>query len=329
MNRCDLQRFGARALLGLAASAYAAPAAAQAEDQAAARALFVEARRLMKEGDFAAACPKFEAAVKLYPGPGVLLNLGDCYEHAHRTASAWAEFAEAESVAARTDRPAEKAEAARRKALLEPALSRMTIKVTTDAPGLTIRRDGHVVDRAAWGAAIPVDPGEHTVTAEVPGAPSWSRTVKADAPGGVVVVEVPASVAAPAPVAAPVESTPSPAPPPAANSSEPIAEPAHANAWPASRIAGAIAAGAGIVAVGVGGVLALSAKANDNSAAQEGWPARHDDSVSAVHQGDVATGVMVGGAVVAAAGVVLYLVAPRAAAHAKLDGRGFVLGGTF
>jgi hypothetical protein len=318
------------------------PAAAQAEDQAAARALFVEARRLMKDGDYAAACPKLEAAAKLYPGPGVLLNLGDCYERAHLTASAWAEFAEAESVASRAGRTAEKGEAARRKALLDPLLSRLMIKVGADAaPGLVIRRDGHIVDRAAWGAAIPVDPGEHTVTAEGPGAPAWSRTVKADAPGGVVVVEVPAKMTAPAPAPPPVEGAPSPpTPSPVAATTTTTREPAtlpvpprkeerRSSSWPATRIAGAIGAGVGLVGLGVGGALAIAAKVNDGAAASEGWPARHNDSVGDARQGDVATGIMIGGAVVAAAGVILYLVAPHAAEHAKVDGRGFVLGGTF
>ncbi len=67
----------------------AAPAHAQAEDRAAARALFDEGRQLMAAERYDAACPKFEAARKLAQSTGVLLNLGECYERLGRTASAW------------------------------------------------------------------------------------------------------------------------------------------------------------------------------------------------------------------------------------------------
>ena len=77
---------------------------AQAEDQAAARALFNEGRELLTAGRYAEACPKFEAARKLYASAGILLNLGDCYERLGRTASAWTEFGEAVSLARRTAR---------------------------------------------------------------------------------------------------------------------------------------------------------------------------------------------------------------------------------
>src|SRR5262245_34879408 len=84
----------------------------QAENQAAARALFEEARKLAKAGDYAAACPKFDAVNRLYPSPGALLNSGDCREHLGLTASAWTQFGEAASEAARAGRP-EAAEEAR------------------------------------------------------------------------------------------------------------------------------------------------------------------------------------------------------------------------
>src|SRR5688572_27022649 len=89
---------------GGAALTVTPPAHAQAENQAAARALFEEARDLAKAGNYSAACPKFEAANRLYASPGALLNLADCYEHLGRTASAWSQFGEAASVAERADR---------------------------------------------------------------------------------------------------------------------------------------------------------------------------------------------------------------------------------
>src|ERR1700723_479579 len=86
-------------------------AAAQAESEAAARELFNEARELAGKGQYAPACPKLEAASKLYRGSGLLITLGDCYEHLGRTASAWTTFGDAASVAAAIGRSDDEAEA--------------------------------------------------------------------------------------------------------------------------------------------------------------------------------------------------------------------------
>src|SRR5262249_40173175 len=103
----------ARLSIALAALAYAGTANAQAENEANARSLFNEAKKLMKGGQYADACPKLEAAARLYSSAGILLNLGDCYEKIGRTASAWAKFNDAQSVAGRTARGTEKEEASR------------------------------------------------------------------------------------------------------------------------------------------------------------------------------------------------------------------------
>jgi tetratricopeptide (TPR) repeat protein len=118
---CFRHRLGAGA--AAFALAVAAPRAfAQAEDQAASRSLFDEGRRLAESGHYDLACPKFEAARKLYTSAGVLLNLGDCYEKVGRTASAWTIFGETAAVADRTMRPAYAVEARQRQAVLEPRL---------------------------------------------------------------------------------------------------------------------------------------------------------------------------------------------------------------
>jgi Tfp pilus assembly protein PilF len=73
--------------------------AQSAGDKATAEALFGDGRRLMAQGNYRDACPKFEASVKLDPGVGAILNLADCYEKNGQTASAWAEFREASAAA--------------------------------------------------------------------------------------------------------------------------------------------------------------------------------------------------------------------------------------
>jgi hypothetical protein len=185
-------RHGLAVATALLVSFAAQPARAQAEDQAAARSLLTEARKLMKDGAYDKACPKLEAASKLYPGSGVLLNLGDCFEHAGRLASAWSVFGEA-GARARTSlgHPEDEVEAKRRQSALERRLQRMTIHVVKDDPTLVVKRDGTVVDRGAWDAPLPVDPGAHTVTAEASGRAPWTTSVTTTQPGQTITIEVP------------------------------------------------------------------------------------------------------------------------------------------
>ena len=71
--------------------AFADPSAA---DRTLANSLFEEGRALGKAGKWSEACLKLEASQKLASGIGTLFNLGDCYEHVGRTASAFAAFVE-------------------------------------------------------------------------------------------------------------------------------------------------------------------------------------------------------------------------------------------
>src|SRR5262249_5193293 len=91
----------------LAAAAVAAalllPAPARAEgENAAAEALFQQAKTLKDQGKWAEACPKFAASYKLETGLGVLMHLPDCEEHTNRIASSWAHWSEAVELAAKT-----------------------------------------------------------------------------------------------------------------------------------------------------------------------------------------------------------------------------------
>src|SRR5262245_20973343 len=93
-RRARLPRFVASlVVLGALASPRAA-AAQSSSDAAAARALFAEGRKLLDEGKFNEACPKFQESLRLKPGIGTRFNLADCWEKSGRTASAWGEFLE-------------------------------------------------------------------------------------------------------------------------------------------------------------------------------------------------------------------------------------------
>lgn len=300
----------ARSYLLVAAVVSCAPSAwAQAEDQAAARTLFDEAKQLMRGGKYEAACPKLEAAAKLYSGSGVLLNLGDCYEHVGRTASAWTMFGEAVAAAARLGRSEDEAEGRRRQAAVEPKLSKVAIRVAAPVPGLVVKRDGKELDRAVWGTAIPLDPGPHAATASAPERQPWSTSFTVSEPGKTITIDVPELAQG---AAASSGQGAALANPPAAERRASDAEPA--SYWTTRRVLGVGLAGAGVIAMGVGGGLGLSAKSQYDDAEGETGAARHDKSLSAVSTGDVATVVVGVGAAVAVVGLVLWITAPSARA---------------
>jgi hypothetical protein len=288
--------------------------AAQAENEAAARVLFVDARRLVQSGQYEQACPKFEAASKLYAGSGVLLNLGDCFEHIGRTASAWTKFGEAASAASRLGRADDEAEAKRRQAALEPRLSRLVLRVTREAPGMVLKRDGTPLPHAAWSTGIPIDPGTHALSAEAAGRTPWSVSVTVKDPGETSVVDVPEL--------SPVQATG------VATHPEPLHE-LSSPYWTGRRVAGVAMVLGGAIAVAVGGALGLGAKSTYERAAQESGTARHDDSVSAVHAGNLATGVIAVGGALATAGAIVWLTAPSSPAVVATDGGQLFVRGKF
>jgi hypothetical protein len=239
-------------LLLSAAMAHAQPS----QDQtAAAEALFREGRDLVEKGRYAEACPKFAASQRLDPGYGTLWNLADCLSQSGRTASAWAAFREAADTAKKAGQADREAKAARRAAALEPRLERMTISVKDPAPGLLIKRGDGLVDSAAWGSALPVDPGKHLIQATAPGKTPFTTEVETQGPGKTVTVEIPPladAPAAPPPAVATratsPDATPAPTPPSSADSAG------------TRRTVAFVAGGVGLAGVVVGSIFGLSAR---------------------------------------------------------------------
>ena len=164
-------------LLGLLVWLLPAVLSAEEADQAAAKALFAEGRKLAAGGDYAQACPKFEDSYRLNPGIGTNFNLADCLEHVGRTASAWARFrdvATATKAAGQFDR---ESVARARAAVLEPTLSRLTVDVQSPVPGQIVYRDGIAVAEFSWGIPVPVDPGDHALEAVASRRKRWSAKV--------------------------------------------------------------------------------------------------------------------------------------------------------
>ncbi len=105
--------------------AAALPAAGEEVHSARADALFQQAQTLLDAGKVEAACSKLEASEAAGNSLETLLHLGDCYERAGRSASAWHAFQEAEAVAhAKKDADREQVAADRESQRLEPKLMR-------------------------------------------------------------------------------------------------------------------------------------------------------------------------------------------------------------
>jgi serine/threonine-protein kinase len=155
----------------------------------------------MSEKRYPPACEKFEGSQQLDPALGTMLRLADCYDRAARSASAWALFREAASLA-RTRGEAERERiATERAAELEKRLSKLEIRVDRKnaPPGLEIQLNAMNVPRASWDTPMPVDPGPQRISASAADKTSWSTTLQI-APGQEVrTVEIPVLAARPRP----------------------------------------------------------------------------------------------------------------------------------
>jgi hypothetical protein len=253
-------------------------------------ALFRAAKQLRDAGLYEDACPKFAETEQLDPGVGVMLYLGDCYQHIGRSASAWAEFRKAEKLGRdRSDKRADMAKA--RADALEPKINRLTIAVTDPAkhPGLEVTVDATPIPQDHWNTALPTDPGDHAVLISTPGQPT--RTLRVRLVEGAA-LSVPVFEDASPPVSS---SAPAPASPPA----EAVAPSDSARPTAGTRTyvgLGLLGLGAIGVTVGAGFLDAKNQAISKNQRSDAG-------TVSAVS-------FAVGGAAFASA-IVLYLTAPK------------------
>jgi hypothetical protein len=233
------------ALVGGAAFCNDALAQAPASPSVRADQLFREGKEALEAGHFAEACPKLAESQELDPGTGTLLALALCHEGLGATATASREFAEvaAASQAARPDRAAL---AQKHVTALQPSLSTIEILVPSPLRGrLQVQVDKMDAPQASWGTPVPTDPGDHTVTAALPGGRPWKDIVHLRARDHQI-VHVP-ELETPLPEAAP---------------------PAEAGSMSARHTAALAVGGVGIASFAIGsvfGILALTEHANATS----------------------------------------------------------------
>jgi len=258
-------RGGTTRVVGLVALAVVAVSPARAAEptageRAIAESLYDRARRQMDEGQVTAACDSFAESQRLDPGTGTLLNLASCHEAAGKLATAWVEFREAVAALRHDKRTDRLRYALDHVAAIEPRLAYVTISVPEFAQGHApvISLDGRVLGPAAWGVEVPIDAGWHEAVAHFDAGGPWRATIKVrdgqrrrlDVPtqvemAGVRIVDADDGL--------PISSAPPAArfslPPP----NDPPALRAETDSPPRrSRVAGLVAGGAGVLALGVG-----------------------------------------------------------------------------
>jgi hypothetical protein len=262
--------------------------------KAVAEALFRDAKQLMEAGDVATACPKFAESLNLDRTLGTLLYLGACHEQQGRTASAWSEFSSALTWAQRSGQADRVAFAQKHVDALEPRLAYIVITAPA-IPSLQLRVDDALLNSAAIGTPLPVDPGSHLIEASAPNMQSWQEKVTVPSEPGKTPVEVPPLVPAPVATTAPVTPTTGTTP------ATPTAPPADNDGGRRAILWTSVAfTGVGVVVGSIFGALTLSARdtarsecPNNQCTSQDGLnkisDARTDATVSTV--GFVAAGV--------------------------------------
>jgi hypothetical protein len=248
-------------LAALALSFAPRGARAQNTDPVASEALFQEGSRLLDAADYARACPKLAESYRLDPGTGTLLKIALCHERDRKLASAWTELTEALGRAQR-EADSEREQYAREQLKrLEPRLSSLVIEVPPDAariPGLEIRRDAVVLGNSTWNTRIPIDGGEHRIEVSAPGKEPFAQTLAIADEGQAAHVIVPALRDASLESARPLAAEPMPVAPVLPSEPSQTAE-RGARPWGTLEWAGIASAGAGVVALGVGGYFLADA----------------------------------------------------------------------
>src|SRR5262245_38896656 len=258
-----------------------------APESTSAGAMFQEARELAKQGRFAEACQLFAKSYELDPALGTAVNLADCLEREGKLRRAWELF---DTVARNSQNVQSRAKLARQRA--DALAARLaTVVVTMHEPrpaGLAVRIGEREVAPAAEIRDM-IEPRDVEVVATAPGWPTF-RTMLHAAAGATVTADIPA-----------------------------FARSDGARRRSRLYLAAGIG-GAGLARLAVARGFALSAKRTYDGAVPgdrmhtTGGAVCNDRGREATdragRRADIATELSIGGAVLAAVGVAVYLTAP-------------------
>jgi hypothetical protein len=297
-------------VLALARTAEGAPPSAR--DLA--RTLADAGYELYQEGKFADAVIKFEAAEAAFHAPTNLLFLARSKARLGRQVAALALYRRL----AAEQLPADAAAAFQRAQLeataelheLEPRVPRVRVVVRGAPPDKPphVDLDGMAIAPAGLADAVPIDPGEHTISVSLEGATGKSQHLTlAEGSAQEVVFDFTPGAATPGPTAPPVAAPPPPSPPPPAKGS---LVPAIATFAVAAMGIG-VGAATGVVALGKMNMLRAACPKNPCSPANEGLA----NDVKAFANASTA-GFVIGGAA-AAVGIVLAIVRPGGGKSAR------------
>ena len=155
---------------GLLAAAllYPSLAAAQADPEAAAEALFRSGRKAAAAGDHEQACQRFRESQRLQPATGTVLNLAICEEQLGHLVQAWQHY---HAVLDSLPEGDARRDIARGKlSNLDGRLPRFIIKKAARVPPRTRVKLGRVtLGDDSVGVPIPIDPGSHEWVVSAPG----------------------------------------------------------------------------------------------------------------------------------------------------------------
>jgi hypothetical protein len=260
-------------------------------------ALFRKAKQLSADKKYAEACPTFERVDKIEPAIGAKLNVAKCYEDWGKLAAAYQWYADAEKMARTTnDKRA-------------PKIKELVETIDTDVPRLTITLPAGVepgvamvvVDNKPFPAAElgkeqRVDPGPHLIEYFASNKKPKKRNLT---------IEKGASTEIELDMTPPIE--------------QPVVGPAPGSSRNWRRISGIVSGSAGIVGLGVAGALTLSARSSYKDALADncmGVTNMCDErgvkiTGNAKSRANIATVVSIISTAAVAAGVVLYLTAPK------------------
>ncbi|MRG98161.1 tetratricopeptide repeat protein [Polyangium spumosum] len=297
--------------------------------------MYEQALEEMTRKDYAAACPRLEEVIKLAPeGVGGMITLGQCYEGWGRLATAHAAYRRAEQVAAAKGDKDRQQKAAQKAGAIEPHLSQVTVVVPDalrDLAGLSVQRDGAVVEQAQWGVPVPVDVGKHVVAATATGRKPWEKHISVMRDGDTVVVEI----EAPAPAAV---STPPVQPPTLPTALSPMAT------TQASQRPGLSGAEIGALVLGVGGLLTLGVGSGFGIVAMSKQDQSNEGLCNSSNQcepmglqlreegiaaGNVATALFIAGGAALTGSIVLFAIRPSKNTRMNVGSGGIWVNGSF